>query len=97
MHSTLEHLPLVLLPFLRFFVSILNNDYFEILIPRPFIGVISPLLVHTTSICGLSFYANSLFSSLVILSVFYIFSHIRNEKHIILFTIILITITRYYF
>jgi hypothetical protein len=90
---------LVLLPFLRFlFPSILNNDYFEILIPRPFIGVIGSIAcAYNFDMWTIIFTQIAFFSSLVILSVFYIFSHIRNEKHIILFTIILITITQVLF
>jgi hypothetical protein len=82
--------------FVFLFPSILNNDYFEILIPRPFIGVIRSIACAYNFDMWTIIFANSLFSSLVILSVFYI-SVISETKTYYLFTIILITITQVLF
>jgi hypothetical protein len=83
---------LVVFPFIRsLFPFISNNNYLRIFVARPFIGVIGSIAcAYNFDMWNIIFTQIAFFSSLVILCAFAIFSSIRNERHIILFTIVLI-------
>lgn len=83
---------LVVLPFMRsLFPFISNNNYLKIFVARPYIGVIGSIaFAYNFDMWNIIFTQITFFGSLVILGAFYIFSIVKNEKYIILFTIILI-------
>lgn len=90
---------LVVFPFIRFlFPSITNNNYLKTFVPRPFIGVICSIAcAYNFDMWNIIFTQISFYGSLIILCVFTIFSSVRNERYIILFTILLITTSQILF
>lgn len=82
---------LVAFPFLRFlFPFISNNNFLKTFIPRPFIGVIGAVAcAYNFDMWNIIFTQITFYSSLVILCIFAIFSSIRNERFLILFTVVL--------
>ncbi len=90
---------LVVLPFIRsLFPFVLNNKYLKIFVARPFIGVIGTIAcAYNFDMWNIIFTQITFFGSLVILFAFAIFSSVRNERYVILFTIVLITITQILF
>ncbi len=90
---------LVVLPFLRFLLpSVSNNNYLKIFVARPFIGIIGSIsFAYNFDMWNIIFTQITFFGSLVILCAFAIFSSRRNERYIILFTIVLITISQILF
>lgn len=83
---------LVVLPFMRsLFPFISNNNYLKIFVGRPFIGVIGSIaFAYNFDMWNIIFTQITFFGSLFILFAFYIFSIVKKEKYIILFTIIII-------
>jgi hypothetical protein len=83
---------LVVLPFMRsLFPFISNNNYLKIFVGRPFIGVIGSIaFAYNFDMWNIIFTQIAFFGSLFILFTFYIFSIVKKEKFIILFTIIII-------
>ena len=83
---------LVVLPFMRtLFPFISNNNYLKIFVARPFICIIGSIaFAYNFDMWNIIFTQITFFGSLVILCAFYIFSIVKNEKYLILFTIILI-------
>jgi hypothetical protein len=90
---------LVVFPFIRFLLpSITNNNYLKTFLPRPFIGVIGSIAcAYNFDMWNIIFTQIAFFGSLMILCVFAIFSSVRNERYIILFTILLITTSQILF
>ena len=84
---------LVIFPFFRFiFPTISSNDFLKIIAPRPFIGIIGSISCsYNFDMWNNIFIQISFFSSLVILSLFTIFSINRFDRNITLFTLFLIT------
>lgn len=90
---------LVVFPFIRsLFPSISNNNYLKAFVPRPFIGVIGSIAcAYNFDMWNMIFMQITFFGSLVILCAFAIFSSVRNERYIILFTIVLIATSQLLF
>jgi len=90
---------LMVLPSIRFlYPSISNNDYLRIFVARPFIAVIGSIaFAYNFDMWNIIFTQIAFFYSVVILFAFAIFNSNKNEKYIILFTILLITITQVLF
>jgi hypothetical protein len=90
---------LVVLPFIRFlFPSISNNNCLKIFVARPFIGIIGSIsFAYNFDMWNIIFTQITFFGSLVILCAFAVFSSRRNERYIILFTIVLITTSQILF
>jgi hypothetical protein len=86
----------VMLSFLYLlFPSLSNNKYLRLLIARPYIAVIGTIpCAYNFDMWNISLTQISFFSSLVILISFAIFSNNKNERYLIVFTIVLIVITQ---
>jgi hypothetical protein len=90
---------LVALPFMRsLFPLISNNTYLKIFVARPFIGVIGSIaFAYNFDMWNILFTQITFFGSLMILGAFAFFSSVKNERYIILFTIVLIVTTQILF
>jgi hypothetical protein len=90
---------LVLFPFFRFlWPFIANNNYLKIFVARPYIGVIGSIAcAYNFDMWNIIFIQMTFIGSLVILSVFAIFSSIKKERNLLFFTILLITTSQFLF
>jgi hypothetical protein len=90
---------LVLFPFFRFLLAFIgNNKYLKIFIARPFIAVIGSIAcAYNFDMWNIVFIQMTFIGSLVILSVFAIFSCVKNETYLLFFTILLITTSQFLF
>lgn len=90
---------LVLFPFFRFlFPFISDNNYLKIFIARPFIAVIGSIAcAYNFDMWNIIFIQMTFLGSLVILIVFAIFSSVKNETYLLLFTIVLIATSQVLF
>lgn len=90
---------LVVFPFVRLlFPFITKNTYLKTFVARPFIGIIgSVACAYNFDMWNIIFTQIAFFGSLVILFSFYVLSSNRNEKLIILFTILVFITTQVVF
>jgi len=90
---------LVAFPFVRLlFPCISDHKYLRIFVARPFIGVIGTIAcAYNFDMWNGIFTQIAFFGSVLILFVFFVFSSYRNERYIILFTILLIVATQVIF
>ncbi|RKE98202.1 LTA synthase family protein [Ichthyenterobacterium magnum] len=87
---------LIVLPFMRaLFPFISNNNYLKIFVARPFIGVVGAIaFAYNFDMWNIIFTQIAFYGSLVVLGAFYFFSSIKREKNIILFTIIVVIVSK---
>ncbi len=90
---------LVVLPFIQLlFPFVFNNKYLKIFIVRPYIAVIGAIAcAYNFDMWNAILTQIAFFGSLAILSAFAIFSNVRNERYMILFTIVLMIATQVLF